>query len=136
MAAEWEKKLVRSDLKKLDSFTLETSKNHLIRIFLRNGRLIVEDWIQWVWTNSTLSNSNFWLSTYVCVQKWTKCLTDDMTYYNGGLNCKFCVVKIQRRKLNMCSIARIRHKFQPKKSTSVVDFWHAKIYPKPQLKEN
>ena len=30
---------MRSDLKKLDSFTLETSKNHLIRNFLRNGRL-------------------------------------------------------------------------------------------------
>ena len=28
-----------SDLKKLDIFTLETSKNHLIRNFLRNGRL-------------------------------------------------------------------------------------------------
>ena len=28
---------MRSDLKKLDSFTLETSKNHLIRNFLRNG---------------------------------------------------------------------------------------------------
>ena len=28
-------------LKKLDSFTLETSKNHLIRNFLRNGRLRV-----------------------------------------------------------------------------------------------
>ena len=28
-----------SDFKKLDSFTLETSKNHLIRNFLRNGRL-------------------------------------------------------------------------------------------------
>ena len=26
-------------LKKLDSLTLETSKNHLIRSFLRNGRL-------------------------------------------------------------------------------------------------
>ena len=28
--------------KKLDSFTLETLKNHLIRNFLRNGRLRVE----------------------------------------------------------------------------------------------
>ena len=28
-------------LKKLDSFTFETSKNHLIRNFLRNGRLRV-----------------------------------------------------------------------------------------------
>ena len=33
---------VRSDLKKLDSFTLETSKNHLIRNFLRNERLRVK----------------------------------------------------------------------------------------------
>ena len=32
---------VRSDLKKLDSFTLEMSKNHLIRSFLSNGRLRV-----------------------------------------------------------------------------------------------
>ena len=32
---------MRSDLKKLDSLTLETSKNHLIRNFLRNGRLRV-----------------------------------------------------------------------------------------------
>ena len=32
---------VRSDLKNLDSFTLETSKNHLIRNFLHNGRLRV-----------------------------------------------------------------------------------------------
>ena len=30
---------MRSDLKKFDSFTLEMSKNHLIRTFLRNGRL-------------------------------------------------------------------------------------------------
>ena len=29
-------------LKKIDSFTLETSKNHLIRNFLRNGRLRVK----------------------------------------------------------------------------------------------
>ena len=29
-------------LKKLDSFTLETSKNHLIRNFLRSGRLRVK----------------------------------------------------------------------------------------------
>ena len=33
---------MRSDLKKLDSFTSETSKNHLIRNFLRNGRLRVK----------------------------------------------------------------------------------------------
>ena len=33
---------MRSDLKKLDSFTLEMSKNHLIRSFLRNGRLRVK----------------------------------------------------------------------------------------------
>ena len=33
---------VRSDLKKLDSFTLEMSKNLLIRNFLRNGRLRVK----------------------------------------------------------------------------------------------
>ena len=32
---------MKSDLKKLDSFTLETSKNHLIRNFLRNGRVRV-----------------------------------------------------------------------------------------------
>ena len=36
---------MRSDLKKLDSFTLETSKNHLIRSFLRNGRLRVKDFL-------------------------------------------------------------------------------------------
>ena len=33
---------VRYDLQKLDFFTLETSKNHLIRNFLRNGRLRVK----------------------------------------------------------------------------------------------
>ena len=33
---------VRSDLKKLDSFTLETSKNYLIRYFPRNGRVRVK----------------------------------------------------------------------------------------------
>ena len=33
---------VRSVLKKLESFTLETSKNHLVRNFLRNGRLSVK----------------------------------------------------------------------------------------------
>ena len=33
---------MRSDFKKLDSFTSETSKNHLIRNFLRNGRLRVK----------------------------------------------------------------------------------------------
>ena len=31
-----------SDLRKLDSFTFETSKNHLIRNFLRYGRLRVK----------------------------------------------------------------------------------------------
>ena len=33
---------VRSDFKKLKSFTLETSKNHLIRNFRRNGHLRVK----------------------------------------------------------------------------------------------
>ena len=33
---------VRSDLEKLDSFAVGTSKNHLIRNFLRNGRLWVK----------------------------------------------------------------------------------------------
>ena len=33
---------MRFDLEKLDSFTLEMSKNHLIRSFLRNGRLRVK----------------------------------------------------------------------------------------------
>ena len=32
----WGEGSVRSDLKRLDFFTLETSKNHLIRNFLRN----------------------------------------------------------------------------------------------------
>ena len=32
---------VRSDLKKLDSFTFETSKYHLIRNFRLNGRLLI-----------------------------------------------------------------------------------------------
>ena len=36
---------VTSDLKKLDPFTLETSKNHLIRNFLRNERVRVKTWI-------------------------------------------------------------------------------------------
>ena len=35
------KNLRGSDFKKLDSFTLEMSQNHLIRSFLRNGRLRV-----------------------------------------------------------------------------------------------
>ena len=34
---------VRSDLKKLDSFTLETSKNKLIRNFMRNGHVRSND---------------------------------------------------------------------------------------------
>ena len=33
---------MRSDSKKLDSLTLETSKNNLIRNFLRNGRVRVK----------------------------------------------------------------------------------------------
>ena len=33
---------MRSDLKKIDSFTLETWEKHLIRNFLRNGRLSVK----------------------------------------------------------------------------------------------
>ena len=33
---------VRSDLKKLDFFSSETSKNHLIRNILRNGRVRVK----------------------------------------------------------------------------------------------
>ena len=47
---------MRSDFKKLDSFTSETSKNHLIRNFLRNERLRVkyyryfEKWLLfWFW---------------------------------------------------------------------------------------
>ena len=46
---------VRSDLKKLDPSTLETSKNHLIHNFLRNGRLRVKEqkyfiiWSKSVW---------------------------------------------------------------------------------------
>ena len=36
------KNLRGSDLKKIDSFTLETSKNHLIRNFLPNGRVMVK----------------------------------------------------------------------------------------------
>ena len=32
---------MRSDLKNLDSFTFETSKNHLIRNLLHNGRVRV-----------------------------------------------------------------------------------------------
>ena len=32
------------DLKKLDSFILETSKNHLIHNFLRNGRVRVKNY--------------------------------------------------------------------------------------------
>ena len=35
---------VRFDLKKLDSFTLETSKNNLIRNFLRAGRVRVKQY--------------------------------------------------------------------------------------------
>ena len=42
-------------LKKLDSSTLETSKNHLIRSFLRNGRMRVKNkrfaQIQWILSN-------------------------------------------------------------------------------------
>ena len=34
---------MRSDLKKLDSLTLEMSKNHHIRTFLRNGCLRVKE---------------------------------------------------------------------------------------------
>ena len=45
---------VRSDLKKLDSFTLETSKNQLIRSFLRNGHLKVKSKI--IKNNSRLQN--------------------------------------------------------------------------------
>ena len=38
---------MRSDHKKLDYFTSETSKNHLIRNFLRNGRLRVKlNWLR------------------------------------------------------------------------------------------
>ena len=37
---------MRSDFKKLDSFTLETLKNHLIRNFLRNGRLRVKGYLK------------------------------------------------------------------------------------------
>ena len=42
-------------LKKLDSFTLETSKNHLIRNILRNGRLRVN-------RISRVQNNFFWIS--------------------------------------------------------------------------
>ena len=51
---------VRSDLKKLDSFTLETSKNPLIRTFLRNGRLRV-NWRISYWLILRLRNSSIYL---------------------------------------------------------------------------
>ena len=52
---------MRSDLKKLDSFTLEMSKNHLIRIFLRNGRLRVNIYLKWsyIFTRSATSYGEF-----------------------------------------------------------------------------
>ena len=46
---------VRSDLKKLDSFTVETSKNHLIRNFLRNGRLRVKQVYSFFVTRHSIS---------------------------------------------------------------------------------
>ena len=59
--------LVRSDLKKLDSFTLKTSKNHLISNFLRNDRVRVkrflfyrtpESYIQ-LYKNYEIDHNNF-----------------------------------------------------------------------------
>ena len=38
---------VRSDFKKLDSFALETSKNYLIRSFVRNARPRVKTAVPW-----------------------------------------------------------------------------------------
>ena len=40
---------MRSNLWKLDSFTLETSKNHLTRTFVRNGRVRVK--YLFIWTS-------------------------------------------------------------------------------------
>ena len=48
---------MRSDLKKLESFTLETSKNHLIRNFLRKGRVRVKPEIK---ENETFLLQNKW----------------------------------------------------------------------------
>ena len=42
--------------KKLDSFTLETSKNHLIRKFLRNGRVRFK-W-NYLYAQLWISNTN------------------------------------------------------------------------------
>ena len=44
---------VRFDFKKFDSFTLETSKTHLIHNFLRNGRVRVKTELQKIWTQET-----------------------------------------------------------------------------------
>ena len=43
--------------KKLDSFTLETSKNHLIRKFLRNGRVRVNYKMFGIESDSSLKRS-------------------------------------------------------------------------------
>ena len=60
---------MRSDFKKLDLFTLETSKNHLIRNFLRNERLRVNTEISKLFF-LILPKSDVWVLTVAhCVLK-------------------------------------------------------------------
>ena len=84
-------KVSEARLKKLDSFTFETSKNHFIRNFLRNGRVMRRffDDITLIYESPILSLISFLLENHYShenpshdntnnlgTQRWKKKFTD------------------------------------------------------------
>ena len=65
---------LRSDLEKLDSFTLETSENHLIRNFLRNRRLKVKTELGKNEPDLKLNKAGEYFYT-ICISKQPSALT-------------------------------------------------------------
>ena len=93
---------VRSDLRNLDSFTLETSKYHLIRNFLRNGRLrvnvILEQYsasrhaacvsrpTESIWPPpDSFSTNYFWITSWISLKNMLKCRRNKTVMHNKVL---------------------------------------------------
>ena len=99
-----------SDLKKLDSFTSEASKNHLIRNFLRNGRLRVNKKIK----------SSFWQTLSYDIAKVK------LTYFQKKLfNSSFLLSTWQFSEFNSIFIVE---------NTVSIVYFEVKIYLNPKQK--
>ena len=75
---------VRSDLKKLDSFTLGTSKNLLIRNFLRNGLERVKFHLFYFWSFLVLAKKIFGPERTDAVQIYVKRVFDEFDDDQSG----------------------------------------------------